>query len=1021
MKNLIISLFTLTALCASLLAEEPVKILGIGNSFTMDAMEQHLQPIMTAMNQPCILGYPYRGGTSLQQHDTWKNRTDTLVYNYCEFRNGIFTKTGPNSSNLISKVQLEPWDYVLIQTDHLNSGKIASYEPYLTHLIQFVKDNCSNKSVKIGLYMTWGYDSGSTASGFNYYQKSSKVMYDSIVSCVQRILPNHPELFLIPVGTAIQNGRTSYKGEHFNRDGYHLNYEYGRYIASLCWAKAICGFEPDSVTYQPSSITDYCANMCRQAVKNAFIQPYDTISLRAQYGKSDEENQPGDESRLRRVTFNGLNIPVIEGKYDYIVNINTALGTTVEMWSYAISTKAEQNIVDEKGSDIPRDPERYGYFPLDAPKLGDTVTYVNRVISEDGQHTTTYTFHLVGVTEADMLYTIASLDDLKNFATAVNKGQYGLNAIVTQDVDLGLQKIDCWMTPIGTKEHPYTGTFDGLGHTLSSFCIYVKSGSNESLYQQTALGLFGAIQGATVKNLNLTTMEEMRLDAPPSSVTSTITSFGALVGQMSASTISHCCVNAEFNTSISNAIPSGVGCPTGAICGRTVGGNGASKIEYCRVGGTWNARAVNYFGGFVGWADDLTIENSSSHVTMSLLTNVSTHLGGFIGVAKSEATDRFIRLKNCYFAGSITDDRASHGTSTSYTAYLGALYAYVYSPRVELDNCHWLENSAPKVNSRIRSGATNPTATTFNAAALTDGRLVAQLGEAFVQGPSFPVFKGEISVNDDPAVRGKIYLYKTVAEIGAALQWDKGTIHNSFDLNDDIHWTSISDNGTYYSLLTVRVYESRNDSGATTISANNNCWIESIAFNYTPINNVGVLSLAKDTAQGVVPANPNDKIASDSLSSVDGQSFSFYSGRTSSSANNGRCDIAAFTVIYYQLPSQITLPDTLETTIGQTIQVGQVTPADAYHVWSSSDEAVAKVDQTGLLTVLSEGETIVYVTSKNDIEQTCVIKVKGLPTGLDENQSASSFNIHNSKFIRNGHLYIQNGDAIYTPQGLRLR
>lgn len=41
---------------------QTVKILGIGNSFTVDALEQHFQPILDSMGIDAIVAYPYKGG-----------------------------------------------------------------------------------------------------------------------------------------------------------------------------------------------------------------------------------------------------------------------------------------------------------------------------------------------------------------------------------------------------------------------------------------------------------------------------------------------------------------------------------------------------------------------------------------------------------------------------------------------------------------------------------------------------------------------------------------------------------------------------------------------------------------------------------------------------------------------------------------------------------------------------------------------------------------------------------------------
>jgi len=731
-KNSTLFLACLFACSALFASNDTVRILGIGNSFTMDAMEDHLQPIMSSMNQPSTMAYPYRGGTTLQQHDSWKNRMDTMPYNYYEWYQEQFFVGGDRSANLTLSVEKRPWDYVVIQTDHAQAGKFASYDPYLTRLIDFIKTHCSNKNVKIGLYMTWAYDSISTYSGFSRYKYDTQIMYDSIISAVTKVMQNHKDIdFLIPVGTAIQNARTSYKGHTMNRDGYHLNYDHGRYIASLCWASVICGFNPDSVPFYPSNISEYCANMCKAAVKGAIALPYDTTSLRKDFGKSESGSDAADESRLGRVTFNGLSVPIVEGQYEYMVKINTALTGKVTMYSFPLSTKAEQNITDEAGADIKRDPKNYGYFPLDAPQLGKTVTYTNRVIAEDLKHTTTYTFHLVGATEQDLVYTISSLSDLKDFAQTVNGGQYSLKAELTRDINLDIQKQDCWKTPIGTIEHPYTGTFDGKGYALENFNIY--SNGDSAMWQMSSLGLFGAIRGATIKNLTLTSREhdECYFLKPSNGVTN-LKACGVLVGWMANSVISRC--NLDVN------VYSTMKCPTGAMVGLEVGTYGRSIIDRCEVKGIWRARQTNYYAAYVGQANNVAISNSSSHVQMPLQTNHSAHIAGFVGLAQSSESGRMITLQNCYFAGSILDKRVESGIEAELVdAYLGAFVSYAKYANTFMDNCYYLDGSCLKVVAAYNNHPIELTASRFAASSLTDSTLVKKLGGAFVQGEDYPV------------------------------------------------------------------------------------------------------------------------------------------------------------------------------------------------------------------------------------------------------------------------------------------
>lgn len=93
---------------------------------------------------------------------------------------------------------------------------------------------------------------------------------------------------------------------------------------------------------------------------------------------------------------------------------------------------------------------------------------------------------------------IMTAEDLKAFAAEVNAGHSDLCAVLEADIRLNPRVIDAngalvtdatleeW-TPIGTVEHPFTGNFDGDGHTISG--IYIKtSGFGD-------YGLFGRIAG----------------------------------------------------------------------------------------------------------------------------------------------------------------------------------------------------------------------------------------------------------------------------------------------------------------------------------------------------------------------------------------------------------------------------------------------------------------------------------------------------------------------------------------------
>jgi len=74
---------------------------------------------------------------------------------------------------------------------------------------------------------------------------------------------------IIPSGTAIQNGRTSYLGDSFNRDGYHLEINYGRFTAACTWLEALTGIDVTTNTYKPGTVSDSQAKVAKAAAHAA--------------------------------------------------------------------------------------------------------------------------------------------------------------------------------------------------------------------------------------------------------------------------------------------------------------------------------------------------------------------------------------------------------------------------------------------------------------------------------------------------------------------------------------------------------------------------------------------------------------------------------------------------------------------------------------------------------------------------------------------------------------------------------
>ncbi len=77
-------------------------------------------------------------------------------------------------------------------------------------------------------------------------------------------------------------------------------------------------------------------------------------------------------------------------------------------------------------------------------------------------------------------------------------GAWGIDCVLDCDIDLSQAASSLSQSPIGTSaSKPFTGTFDGRGHTVSGLDLE----SNETTLSGTGLGLFGYVKNATVRDL----------------------------------------------------------------------------------------------------------------------------------------------------------------------------------------------------------------------------------------------------------------------------------------------------------------------------------------------------------------------------------------------------------------------------------------------------------------------------------------------------------------------------------------
>ena len=97
------------------------------------------------------------------------------------------------------------------------------------------------------------------------------------------------------------------------------------------------------------------------------------------------------------------------------------------------------------------------------------------------------------------VYCIASEKQLQWFAAKVNGGDTAISGKLTANIEL----TEAW-TPMGSQKQPFTGSFDGDGHSISGMDITYAATSGSAPY----LGFFGYVKGtadkkAEIRNLTL--------------------------------------------------------------------------------------------------------------------------------------------------------------------------------------------------------------------------------------------------------------------------------------------------------------------------------------------------------------------------------------------------------------------------------------------------------------------------------------------------------------------------------------
>ena len=294
---------------------------------------------------------------------------------------------------------------------------------------------------------------------------------------------------------------------------------------------------------------------------------------------------------------------------------------------------------------------------------------------------------------------ITTVDELLQFAKAVDNGDYDdkTDAVVSLDEDLDLTGV-AW-TPIGsvfaadgTLLHYFSGRFYGNGHTISNLDFSENYGKTE----YPSFGFFSEVYGAEISGLTIQGKLDVSNSAP--------VFFGTVAGVAADSKISDCVSDVSF-TDTDKYING-----TAALCGYAIN----STIEHCQNKGIFSVTKDTsqfWMGGIAGLAENSTVQycantgdmtswtpssggivgqliqnskviNCYSTGKMVPLGNGTTDFGGIAGTVGAGT-----EIKHCYFAGEM--DLSQYTATTPYKR-LGGIAGGVSSDTPAFENNYFV-------------------------------------------------------------------------------------------------------------------------------------------------------------------------------------------------------------------------------------------------------------------------------------------------------------------------------------------
>ena len=257
------------------------------------------------------------------------------------------------------------------------------------------------------------------------------------------------------------------------------------------------------------------------------------------------------------------------------------------------------------------------------------------------------------IAKSSTVITIETPEDLQAFINGYSENASDCTVLLTKDIVMSDYSVE---KTIGTSEIPFTGIFDGNGHTISNLNIDFSNTAKDYVVP-SYLGLFGVTNGATIFDLKISGVTNITVSNSPN-----ILAVGTLVGKAQNTTIENCDINATLNY-VDNKNQEGV--------------NEENK----------GIKTINA-GGYVGELVDSTIKNSlyrpdsrngASSFSLSSIFKRDAKIGGVAGVVQNSTIMFMVS------APRLSVEIASESFSGS--TYIGGIFGTISQGNSKVINC----------------------------------------------------------------------------------------------------------------------------------------------------------------------------------------------------------------------------------------------------------------------------------------------------------------------------------------------